>query len=130
MRRQQKKGGVIGQEILKRFNAIFDYAHNVMILEPNARFDEPFEFGNMAGFHPTRSGEGHMENTHIYPDSPAAEAGLKIGDILKSIDGKPVGGLKSNEITMLLGREGKEVILEIERNGNSFSKRIVLQRLI
>ena len=132
LRNPNKNGGVLGQEILKRFNVIFDYARKSMILEPNAKFDEPFEFGegNMAGFQPTKTEDGRMEISHIYPDSPAAEAGLKTGDILSSIDGRPVGGLTSNEITAFLGQDGKAVTLGIIRNGESLSKRIVLRRLI
>lgn len=130
LRTQQKNGGVLGQEILKRFKVFFDYARQTMILEPNAKFDETFEFENMAGFLPIITKEGLLEITHIYPDSPAAEASLKVGDILENIDGKSAEGLTRDEVSSLLGQEGREVALGIKRNGESLSKRIVLRRII
>ncbi len=129
-RNPNKNGGVLGQEILKRFNIIFDYSRKSMILEPNAKFNEPFEFGNMAGFKSERTDGGLLEITHIYPDSPVAEAGLKISDLLEKIDGQTVEGLTQDEVNSLLVQDGREVMLGIKRNGESISKRIVLHRLI
>ena len=121
--------GVLGQGILKRFNVIFHYAHQSMILEPNVSFNKPFEF-NMAGFQFTRIEEGLLKITHVYPDSPAAEEGLKEGDLFETINGKPVGKMTRDETMKLLEQEGQEVTLGVKRKGASITKRIVLRRLI
>lgn len=51
----------------------------------------------------------------VAPDSPAARAGIKPGDIIKEVDGKPV--VRQAQIMHLLGRkyEGDTVSLKIQR---------------
>jgi C-terminal processing protease CtpA/Prc len=52
------------------------------------------------------------------PPGPAKRAGLRAGDVILAIDGKPVAGLSSREVQRLLtGEVGTLVELEIEREG-------------
>lgn len=41
-----------------------------------------------------RSDDGYIEIVRVYADSPAEMAGLKVGDLIYSVDGQMVGGLR------------------------------------
>ena len=60
--------------------------------------------------------EGVLINK-IFPDSPAEKADLKIGDIVKEIDGQKVRNSRELVQQVLRKEVGQEVILKIIRNG-------------
>ena len=68
--------------------------------------------------------------SQVMKDSPAARAGLKVGDVIVAVDDKPVGSAAQlrNAIGML--RVGSKVRLEVVRNGRhrSFTARIAEPR--
>jgi carboxyl-terminal processing protease len=49
-----------------------------------------------------------------YPGSPAARAGLRVGDRIVSAEGRPVDAMESRELRTLLHREDSEVRLGVE----------------
>lgn len=52
----------------------------------------------------------------VLPSTPAVEAGLQEGDVIRSIDGEPVSSLTSDEaVAHIKGPEGTDVSLGIER---------------
>jgi len=54
----------------------------------------------------------------VLENSPAEQAGIKAGDIIKAIDGKDVTGLSVIDLSSLTkGAEGTELKITIERNG-------------
>ncbi len=95
----QKKGafvspyvaGNVGAGVLKRFNIIFDYPHQQLIFEPNANYGKPDVF-DRSGMWLNQSGET-FEVMDVIAGGPAATAGLKVGDKILAIDGRPVSGL-------------------------------------
>ena len=53
--------------------------------------------------------------------SPAAAAGLRPGDILREANGETLTGLSATEAAAIVrGPKGTEVILLVERNGETF----------
>lgn len=121
--------GALGQGVFKRFNTIFDYAHNRIILEPSSRFDEPFEF-NMAGIQFIRGSGGGFQITHVVKGSPASEAGLHVDDCIVQIDGEPASRLSADELERLLTKEGADVTLNLQRTGKPLNVRLRLRRLV
>ncbi|MEE9362842.1 MAG: aspartyl protease family protein [Cellulophaga sp.] len=53
------RNGSIGGEVLKRFNIVFDYAHNKITLKRNKNFNTPFRY-NMSGIDLQHSGVRYM----------------------------------------------------------------------
>jgi predicted aspartyl protease len=82
--------GNVGTGLLKRFAVTFDYARRTLYLNrlanPDAdtgRFDRVGMWLNMAS--------GGLRVMDVAPGSPAAEAGLKVGDTIIQIGGHSVG---------------------------------------
>ena len=58
----------------------------------------------------------HIVVRQLVPDSPAVKAGLKMGDVLETIDGQSIAGLKAVDVVKRVrGPEGSVVKLQIER---------------
>jgi serine protease Do len=51
----------------------------------------------------------------VYPDSPAAKAGLRINDMIFSVDGKPMENGRQFDVTLYQRRPGSAVNLEVGR---------------
>ena len=123
--------GVIGGEILRRFKVVFDYARGRLILEPNAHYAEPVEY-DMSGIR-LRANGADFKTFRVYQvleDSPAAEAGLRVGDVLAAIDGVPAARFTLDEIYQMLKVPGREYKLSVKRGGETLSMKIKMRRLI
>jgi carboxyl-terminal processing protease len=54
----------------------------------------------------------------VFPDSPAAKAGVQVGDIVIKVDGKDLHGLSTDETGNLIrGQAGTTVVIRVDRNG-------------
>ena len=65
--------------------------------------------------------------TTIVSDSPADRAGLRVGDTLTRVDGKPVASDFEFYIAMLGHQPGEAVLLDAKRSGLSRTARVLLQ---
>lgn len=71
-----------------------------------------------------RSDEGYIEVVRVYADSPAELAGIRVGDLIYSVDGQLVGGLRGQNyedgVKGIRGEENTTVRLGILRNEETF----------
>jgi Aspartyl protease/PDZ domain len=81
--------GNIGGGVLKRFVVTFDYGNKVLYLKPVAGTVEDLDAYDRFGGWFNVEGNGY-KLIGVTPGGPAAQAGLKEGDVFTSIDGKPV----------------------------------------
>jgi len=66
----------------------------------------------------------------VYPSGPAADAGLQVGDIVVSLDGKKMENARQFEVNVYNKAVGSKVNVEVMRGGNTFSKQVqVLERI-
>jgi hypothetical protein len=77
-------GGLLGNDILKRFNIIFNYKKREIHLLPNGHFRERFEY-TYTGMSIFFVG-GRVVIDDIIPGSPADKAKLKKDDVIVSVD--------------------------------------------
>ena len=76
--------GLIGNDILRRFNVIFNYAKRDIYMIPNSHFREPFDYA-YSGFE-LYFIDGRIQIGSVSKDSPAELAGIKEGDIVVSVN--------------------------------------------
>lgn len=123
--------GVIGAEILRRFNVIFDYSRQRMILEPTRRIAERQEY-DMSGTLLIAEGKDFktFQVTRILENSPASVAGLREGDIISAVNNKLASKLTLEQLRQMFKQQGHIYRLNINRNGQKIRTRIMLRRLI
>lgn len=74
------------------------------------------------GIYMTQNSDGDVVVLLPIEGSPAEEANLQIGDIIKKVNGTECNGLELTEVSnMVKGEEGTTVNLKILRDGNTFS---------
>ena len=77
-------GGLIGNQILKRFNLIVNYQRREIHLKPNTLYREPFEY-SYSGMELYYI-DGNITIGSVVKGSPADAAGLAEGDIVVAVD--------------------------------------------
>ncbi|QDU90797.1 putative CtpA-like serine protease [Pirellulimonas nuda] len=65
------------------------------------------------------------------PGSPAAQAGMRIGDRIDEVNGVPIAGMSQHEVTQTLSGEiGKPVRLTLARHGEATPLQLVITRAL
>jgi len=133
----QKKGafvnpyaaGNVGAGVLKRFNITFDYPHQQLIFEPNANYDQPDVY-DRSGMWLNQSGET-LEVMDVVAGGPAADAGLKTGDKILAIAGRPVSKLSLPAVRQEFKSEpGTKLRLSIQSGEQKRDVELVLKNLV
>ncbi len=140
------QAGVIGTELLERFKVIFDYSRRHLILEPRDNFARPFPV-RWRGEIMALSSEGltlrvsgaelvarrpafkQFRVEKIRQDSPADEAGLRVGDELIAIDGQPVTSTNLGQWMSLVDHEGQNCRVDLLRGGEKVNLQMKLEWL-
>jgi C-terminal processing protease CtpA/Prc len=123
--------GLLGGEILRRFTVTLDYSRSRIILEPNAQLDAPMEF-DMSGMSlaAVASDPSTYRVRTLIEQSPAADAGVAVGDLLIAIDGTPVRATTLNDLRPRLRVPGKRFVLTLKRGDTTIERVITTRRLI
>ena len=125
------RAGQISSEVLRRFTITFDYSRKRVYLQKNAFFNQPFEV-DMAGWFVIAAGES-LNGRKVFlvmNDSPAAEAGVKEGDEILSVDDHAVSALSLDGLRDLFKQEGATRRVRLARDGKAFDIVIRLKRLL
>jgi predicted aspartyl protease len=134
---QDKKGafssiseaGNIGNEILPNFIVTFDYGHEQMWLEPRPGF-KPLPFSR-SGMSLSKATPNGFTVVNTAAGGPAESAGLKKGDVITAIDGKPARDLSGRDVLRLMIRpEGTKVALNYTRDGKPEKAELALKILL
>lgn len=125
------KAGNIGTAILRRFKVVFDYSRGRVHLEPAKNFSDPFEF-DMSGLGLVSEGPSFsvFKVSRVLPDSPASEAGLREGDEIVSVAGRPVAGTRLAELRERLRRPDQKLPFRVKRGAETFDVEIKTRRLV
>ena len=77
-------GGLIGNDLLRRFNLTLNYEKKELYLVPNSHYREPFDYAYTGlGFYFI---DGDVRVTDVMKDSPAERAGFKADDVMIAIN--------------------------------------------
>ncbi len=104
--------GLIGLEVLKRFQLVFNYRGSVMYAKKNDGFSEPF-YENKHGLNIIKR-KGYFLVNQVIPKSAGEVAKFKQGDQIISVDGKK--NLSHDDFESYVNSK-KEVTLEVKRGG-------------
>ncbi|GGH00840.1 hypothetical protein GCM10007415_40980 [Parapedobacter pyrenivorans] len=119
-------GGIIGNQILKRFNLIINYGRREIYMKPNSLFREPFEYSysGMELYHI----DGLIVIGSVVDGSPADTAGLTAGDVVIAIDNN--AGQDFTQYKKALTSARKQVKLIIRRDDELLEIRLKLLSLL
>ena len=106
-------GGLIGNDILRRFNIILNYSKNDIYIVPNSHYDEAFDY-SYSGLELYMI-EGYIVVGDVAKDSPAEQAGLMEGDIVISVNKNFSQNLNQYKIALQAPNERIKII--VRRNG-------------
>lgn len=129
---QQNRNGIIGNQILNRFQVTFDYPRSMIYLLPTSKVKAKFQ-SEKSGIMMVASGKrlGTFVVFDLIPGSPAEEADIRINDIVRSVNGWPATLHSLEELTdKFYGKAGKKMRVVIERDGERIRKEFVLRELI
>lgn len=106
-------GGLIGNDIFRRFNCILNYNKRQIHLLPNTHFRDPFDYA-YSGIE-LYLVNGSAITGAIPKNSPAEKAGFKEGDEVIAVNN--VFGMKLNDLKQALQSAIGDVKIIIRRNG-------------
>jgi len=93
----------------------------------DVRFMQTGEYGGVGASIETKKGQTVVVD--LLEGEPADVAGIRLGDVLKRVDGRDISGLEQEQIGDLLqGATGTEVQVELERPGTRELLSFTLQR--
>ncbi len=118
-------GGLIGNDILRRFNVVLNYPRAEIHLLPNTHYRDDFDYSYTGlGLY---SINGTIAISDVIPGSPADEAGLKVGDTIVAIDNSL--GSNMQAYRNVLQESGKKVKMIVLRNGLLLQKTMAIKRI-
>ena len=114
-------GGLIGNDILRRFNVILNYPEQSIYLKPNSHYIEAFDYSYTGlGIYLI---DGEIRVIDIMPDSPGDKAGFLPGDIIFSVEtnaSKNIQAYKNmfqnsiGRMRVVIFRDQKPIVLTID----------------
>lgn len=122
--------GNVGNSVLEQFRCTFDYAHRRLYLDPGKRFgehDRPSRCGTLL----VKDGDRVLVGS-VARGSAADEGGLRPGDEVTALDGKPILRFTLDELDRVLdqGTLGSTHTFSIKRDGEASSVSVTLADLL
>jgi hypothetical protein len=106
-------GGLIGNDLLRRFNLVINYPFREINMIPNGRYKDLFDYSytGMSIYYM----QGRVMITDVQKNSPASQAGIEPGDELFAVDNNFSHNIQAYK--NLLQNAGNKVRLIVFRNG-------------
>jgi membrane-associated protease RseP (regulator of RpoE activity) len=110
--------GNVGGGVFKRFTMTLDYGKQTMTLQSNDSFMTPDDYERAGLFLINRGGA--ITVIDVRPQTAAASAGFRKGDVIDSIDGKPATGMSLQQIRKLFfAPAGTQIQVGVKRRDGS-----------
>ncbi len=108
--------GLLGNDIMRRFNMTFNYPQKEIHISPNAAYNDRFDYAYTGLTLYQYDDKIFIDD--IIEKSPAEKAGLKNGDELLSINTNMTGSIQQYEA--LLQNVSEKILLIIKRDGSPY----------
>ncbi|ANE51519.1 aspartyl protease family protein [Flavisolibacter tropicus] len=107
--------GTMGNDILSRFNILISYPLQKISVVPNKRFNNAFNF-NVSGLKLRKAKEGYIFIDYVMEQSPAEKAGLKVNDVIVSMNGN--NSMSLDEMVSLLSVSNRTITIRVKNKEN------------
>ena len=109
-------GGLIGNDLLRRFNLIINYERRDIYLTPNSHFKDVFDYSYTGlGMYVI---DGEIMIVDVMPNSPAEDAGFKSGDIIAAVENNFSQSIQTYK--NLMQTPGQKLKILILRDGSPY----------
>jgi len=113
-------GGLIGNDILRRFNVILNYDRRIIYLTPNSHYRDPFDYSYTGlGIYWI---DGEIRVGDVMKGSPAEKAGLKEDDVIIAVGNNFTNNIQTYK--NLLQSTGEKVKIIVKR-GNALEQMVL-----
>lgn len=113
-------GGLIGNDMLRRFNVVLNYPDQSIHIIPNKHFYAPFDYSytGLAIY----VENGVIEVEEVIPGSPGEKAGFQVGDVIMAVDNNFSGNIQvyrtilqnaESKIKVIISRKGEIKMLNL-----------------
>lgn len=116
-------GGLIGNDLLRRFNVVINYPRSEFHLLPNSHFREPFDY-SYTGLGLYQEGDAILVSD-VIAGSPADQAGLKVGDRIVAIDNNISNSMQAYRTA--LQQAGRKLKLIVGRGDKVFETQLIIR---
>ena len=103
-------GGLVGNDILRRFNTILNYDKKDIYLIPNTHYNDPFDY-SYSGIE-LYFVDGLIIAGDVAKDSPAEKAGLKENDIIIAVNNNFSQNLNQYKLTLQTANDRIKLIVK------------------
>ena len=123
--------GVIGNAVFEGSRLIVEYARRRVIVEPRAGVEARCDY-DMSGLRLMAQGPDlrRIMVDYVVPQSPAAAAGIRVGDELLAVDGHAVADAALTEVRATLRVNGALRRLVLKRDADTLRVMLRLRRLL
>jgi PDZ domain/Aspartyl protease len=126
------RNGSVGGDLLSRFTVIFNFPGEMMYIKKNASFKKKFYY-SLSGITLRAKGPKlrEYEISDVRTNTTAATAGLKVGDVIVSVNGVSVADYELSYVNNFFNsKPGRKIKVEILRNGEKMKKEFILENQI
>lgn len=124
--------GLLGTKVMKRFDLIFDFPNKKLYIKPNSLFDDHF-FSNTTGF----TGKLNQSDSlaayiieNVIENSPAQNAGMKIGDTITHLNGLKISSYSKPERKSLFQQDTLVLEFRIKRKTELIEIKILPREIL
>jgi membrane-associated protease RseP (regulator of RpoE activity) len=126
------KNGLIGNQILDKFNLIIDFQNESLYLKPAKTFKDVIEY-DKSGMLVINGGTdlNKFFIAHVIEGTPAYDAGLRENDEIVKFNGWAVTFFSLSRMNSILqSKEGRKIKISIRRSGKKMKFSFILKSLI
>lgn len=126
-----KLAGIIGGDLLRRFNIVLDYPHKQIFFEANSHLKD-YDEEDKSGIAVIARGPGlkTFEVVHVVPGTPAAAGGVHVGDIIAGINEEPAADMTLASVRDMFRQVGHTYKILLQRGDQTKQVSIQMRRLL